>query len=59
MLEASVLSGRKYPPSGLQLMDVTQSLDPRMIDYLPLGSLACLQLGARAERDVTVDSIVA
>ena len=39
MLKSRVLGGRKDPPGGLQLVDVPQPLDPRMVDHLTFGRL--------------------
>jgi hypothetical protein len=40
MLETSVFRGGKNPPRRLQLMYLTQSLQPGMVDELPLCHLA-------------------
>jgi len=40
VLKARVFGRGKYPPGGLQLMDLPQPLDPRVIDDLPSASPA-------------------
>ena len=40
VLEPGVFGTGIDPPGGLQLVDVPQPLDPRMVDDLPLGGLA-------------------
>jgi hypothetical protein len=37
MLKTGVFGGRKDPPSGLQLVDLPQPLNPRMVDDIPLA----------------------
>ena len=50
--------GRKDPPCRLQLMNLPHPLQPRMIDYLPLGDFARRQIGPGDKRQVAVDRIV-
>ncbi len=37
VLKTHVFGGRKHPPGGLQLVDVSQPLHPGMVDNLLFG----------------------
>ena len=56
VLETSVFGRWKDPPGRLQLMDLTQALDPRRVDQLPLAHLSG-PIGARNEREIPVHGI--
>jgi hypothetical protein len=56
MLEPRMLRRRKNPPGGLQLMDLTQTLQPWMVDQLSLASLA--SSASRRKGYVAVQRIV-
>jgi hypothetical protein len=59
MLETGVLGRREDPPGGLQLVDLTHPLHPRIVDQLPLAPFFGPQVDVRDERDVAVDRVVA
>ena len=59
VLKPRMLGGGKDPPGGLQLVDLPQALQPRIIEYLPLAHFAFRQSHGRSERDISVDRIVA
>ncbi len=58
VLEPRVFGRRKYPPGGLQLVDVPQSLDPRMIHQVTLGYFA-RGAGGSCERDIAMNRVMA
>src|SRR5690606_24985476 len=58
VLKARMLGGRKNPPRGLQLVDVSHSLQPRMIDNLSLAGLARREIRAGSERDIPMNGVV-
>src|SRR5437016_5547497 len=58
VLEARMFGRGKNPPRGLQLMNLPQSLEPRMIDDLPLGNLAGRETFVRHQWHVTVQRVV-
>ena len=59
MLKPHVLGRRKHKPGGLQLVNVTESLNPRVVDDLLLSDLPLRQVVAGNKRDVSVNWIVA
>lgn len=58
MLKSHVLRRRKNPPGCLQLMNMPEPLDPRMINDILLGCLSRRETRARNERNVSVNRIV-
>ena len=58
MLKPGVFGRWKHPPGGLQLMNLPQPLQPRMIDNLPLGNFARGKSFVRHQRHVAVERIV-
>ena len=59
VLKPRMLGRGKDPPGGLQLVNLPQPLEPRVVDDLPLGDFALRQARRRGEGDVAVDRIVA
>ncbi|MDP7304406.1 MAG: hypothetical protein QGG09_14970 [Pirellulaceae bacterium] len=59
VLESRMFGCWENPPSGLELVDVTHSLDPGMVNHLALGSLPLVKGFARREWNITVDGVVA
>src|SRR5262245_3662478 len=57
VLKPRVLSRGEDPPGSLQLVNVSQPLEPGMVDELPFAGLA--RLGVTDERDVAMQRIVA
>lgn len=58
MLEPHVFSRRKHPPGCLQLVNLSQTLHPRMINQFLLRRLTRRQALTGDERDVAVNGIV-
>ena len=58
MLESHVFSRGEHPPGGLELVDLSQALDPWVIDEFLFGRFRGWQTTAGDERDVTVDGVV-
>ena len=58
VLKPGVFGRGENPPRGLQLMDLPQPLQPRMIDDLPLGNFASRESLVRHQRHVTMQRIV-
>ncbi len=59
VLEPRVLGRREDPPRGLELVDLAEPLEPRVIDDVPLRHLAFGKPLGRGERDVSVKRVVA
>ena len=59
VLEPRMLGRGKDPPGGLQLVDLPQALQPRIVEYFLLAGFAFRQSRGRSERDIAVDRIVA
>ena len=59
VLETRVFGRGKHPPRRLQLVDLPQTLDPRVVDNITLCRLAVGQSGAGGKRDIPVNRIVA
>lgn len=58
VLEPHVLCGWEHKPRGLQLVDLSKALHPRMIDDVLLGDFARVNSGSRCERDIPMDWVV-